>query len=264
MIAYSVHALERIQRRPRPIRETLNSENTMKLLGVSNAKTSKGESLGIMTGILYLAPHTVAGRNVCPFASKGCAASCLYTAGRGGFNSVQEARIRKTRDFFASPKRFVETLAEDVERLRRKADKQGLRPAVRLNGTADIPWENLGGQIGRNLMERFPDVAFYDYTKNPARAIAYGRGKLPTNYAITFSRSESNADAVINVLNTTANVAVVFTTKKNEALPVSWAGRDVIDGDLHDVRFLDPSNVIVGLRAKGDAKQDESGFVVAA
>jgi len=233
------------------------------LLGISNAKTSKGESLGILTGILYLAPHTIGGRNVCPFASAGCASACLYSAGRGAFNSVQHARIAKTKLFHADPKAFVEMLATDIAKLRRKAYKLGLMPAVRLNGTSDLPWENLKGELGLSLMERFPGVNFYDYTKNPARAIAYGRGEMPTNYHLTFSRSEANASAVAKVMETPCNIAAVFDTPKGKELPTYWAGRRVIDGDLTDVRFYDRSDVIVGLRAKGGAgKADESGFVI--
>jgi len=233
------------------------------LLGISNTKTSKGEDLGVLTGILYLAPHTIAGRNLCPFASAGCAAACLYSAGRGAFNSVQRARIAKTKLFHSNPRAFVEMLALDIAALERKAIKSGMTPAVRLNGTSDLPWENLKGEIGVSLMERFPSVQFYDYTKNPARAIAYGQGKMPTNYHITFSRSESNSGAVLSVIDTPTNVAAVFDTPKGQPLPFTWAGREVIDGDLTDIRFWDKSNVIVGLRAKGNAgKADESGFVI--
>jgi len=233
------------------------------LLGVSNAKTSKGEDLGVLTGILYLAPHTIAGKNLCPFASAGCAAACLYSAGRGAFNSVQRARIAKTKLFHSNPRAFVEMLALDIAALERKAIKAGMIPAVRLNGTSDLPWENLKGDLGISLMERFPSVQFYDYTKNPSRAIAYGQGKMPTNYHITFSRSESNAHAVLSVIDTVANVAAVFDTRKGEPLPATWAGRKVIDGDLTDIRFWDETSVIIGLRAKGNAgKADESGFVI--
>ena len=233
------------------------------LLGVSNAKTTKGEEYGVLTGILYLAPHTVAGRNICPHASKGCALACLYSKGRGAFNSVQKARIGKTQLFHANPRAFVEMLAEDIASLAKRAEKLSMTAAIRLNGTSDLPWENLKGELGVSLMERFPGVQFYDYTKNPARAIAYGTGKLPTNYHITFSRSESNAGAVISILDTTCNIAAVFDTKKGQPLPATWAGREVIDGDLTDIRFWDKAGVIVGLRAKGNsAKTDTSGFII--
>ena len=52
-------------------------------------------------------------------------------------------------------------------------------------------------------------------------------------------------------------VAVVF-----DEIPNTWEGMDVISGDDHDLRFTDPHGKIVGLEAKGKAKQDNSGFVV--
>lgn len=234
----------------------------MKLLTVDNAKTSKGESLGFLTGILYLAPSSLSGRNVCSHASQGCIDSCLFSAGMGAFSNVQDARIAKTRAFFANPKGFVEDLAKDIEALARKAAKLGFEPCVRLNGTSDLPWENLGGEAGVCLARRFPGIRFYDYTKNPARIRAFLAGRMPENYFLTFSRSECNGEVALELAKAGANVAVVFSTKKGEDLPKEWAGRPVIDGDLHDLRFLDGRGRVVGLRAKGQAKKDESGFVV--
>lgn len=234
----------------------------MQLLTQGDAKTSKGEAAGYLTGILYLAPFNLSGRNVCPHASEGCAAACLFSAGMGAFANVQDARIAKTKAFFRDPKAFVETLAQDIEALKRKAARLGLSPCVRLNGTSDLPWENLGGQLGVCLMRRFPEIAFYDYTKNPARVRAWLEGRMPANYSLTFSRSECNGETALELAKAGANVAAVFATKKGSKLPKSWAGRPVIDGDVNDLRFLDPKGRIVGLRAKGKAKQDESGFVV--
>ena len=86
---------------------------------------------------------------------------------------------------------------------------------------------------------------------------------MPVNYHVTFSRSEANSGAVLSVIDTVANVAAVFDTKKGQPLPATWAGRKVIDGDITDIRFWDETNVIVGLRAKGSmGKADESGFVI--
>jgi hypothetical protein len=234
----------------------------MKYLTTDNAKTSKGESSGVLTGILYLAPANESGRNVCPHASEGCRIACLYSAGMGAFDNVKLARIAKTKSFHANPRQFIEDLAKDIEALIRKAQREGLTPAVRLNGTSDLPWENLGGDLKVNLMNRFPEVPFYDYTKNPSRARAYAEGKLPSNYSLTFSRSESNEPIALQMLQIGVNVAAVFAVKKDEALPKSWGGRDIVDGDLNDLRFLDPKNVVVGLRSKGKAKKDESGFVI--
>ena len=43
------------------------------LLSVSqDSKTVKGEKLGYLTGILYLAPHKISGSNLCPHATPGC------------------------------------------------------------------------------------------------------------------------------------------------------------------------------------------------
>jgi hypothetical protein len=135
--------------------------------------------------------------------------------------------------------------------------------AVRLNGTSDLPWENLGGELGLTLMERHPDLTFYDYTKNPKRMYRYLAGVMPENYKLTFSRSESNEDLADKFVRRGGNVAVVFTTPKGNTLPETYLGRPVIDGDEHDLRFLDPRGVVVGLRAKGKAKTSRSDFVVA-
>jgi hypothetical protein len=233
------------------------------LITFDNAKTTKGESLGWLTGILYLAPYTLSGRNVCPHASPECIKLCLNTAGRGAMDPVQQARIRKTQLFHASPKAFVEALDGDIIRARRKADRLSMRLAVRLNGTSDLPWENLGGEKKRSIMLRHPDLTFYDYTKNPERMYRYLSGEMPKNYKLTFSRSESNEDAATAVTRLGGNVAAVFTTKKGRDLPDTYLGAPVIDGDTHDLRFLDPSGVVVGLRAKGKAKTSRSDFVIA-
>jgi hypothetical protein len=226
----------------------------------SNSKTVKGQKLGFLTAILYLAPSKESGKiNTCQFASLGCAAACLFTAGRGGFNSVKRARIQKTLEFADNPKNFIERLSVDILKAYNKAVKKGFILCVRLNGTSDLPFENLGGDIKRCLMHRFPLVQFYDYTKNPVKAIEYAQGKLPKNYHVTFSKSESNLEACKIVLAAGGSVAVVFSGKN---LPKKYLGFPVVNGDETDLRFLDKKNVIVGLFAKGKAKKDQSGFVV--
>jgi hypothetical protein len=224
------------------------------LLTIENAKTVKGESLGYLTGILYLAPYTESvafgGGNLCPMASAGCASACLFTAGRGRFAKVKDARIKKTLYFYQNRPAFMNDLRASINRIVRKAKKMGLIPAIRLNGTSDFAFFKTG------IMAEFPDIQFYDYTKVVSRIFE----PLPKNYHLTFSRSESNHVHVENVVsNSAANVAVVFSSKH---LPDSYLGRKVVNGDDHDLRFLDPSNSIVGLKAKGKAKKDNSGFVV--
>ena len=230
----------------------------MKLLTLSNTKTRKGEARGYVTFILHLAPGNLSGFNVCPGASKGCLASCLNTAGRGRFAPVQNARIAKTRRFFEDRAGFMADLAKDIAAAVRFADRRGLGLAIRLNGTSDIRWETVPVAGARNIFERFPAVTFYDYTK------LANRRNLPPNYRLTFSRAEHNDAKVPDAIGAGHNVAVVFDTGKTAELPRSYRGLPVIDGDADDLRFLDPAGVVIGLRAKGSAKSDRSGFVVAA
>jgi len=223
-----------------------------KLLTFSNAKTTKGEKKGYLTGILYLAPASTSGViNVCPKASEGCKKACLFTAGRGAYNNVQEARKRKTLEYYNDRDGFIETLLKDIDIARKVADKKGLTLVLRPNGTSDLPF------IGRKVAEANPDIQVYDYTK----VSKPWERQLP-NYRLTFSRSETNEAECIEALDHGINVAVVFSTKKGQALPETYLGRKVVDGDETDLRFLDETGVIVGLRAKGKAKQDTTGFVV--
>ncbi len=228
----------------------------MPLLTTSNTKTRKGEGAGYLTLILHLAPAKLSGFNVCPMATKGCAAACLNTAGRGRFAKIQTARIAKTRRFFEDRDNFMRELAGDIRAGIRKAEREGLILAVRLNGTSDIRWETISLEGARNIFEMFPGVTFYDYTKLP------NRRDLPPNYRLTFSRGEQSPDKVRDIIRGGRNVAAVFRVGRREELPLFWEGLPVIDGDRTDLRFLDPEGVVVGLRAKGAAPRDRSGFVL--
>lgn len=223
----------------------------MKLITVNNRKTVKGEKMGWLTGILHLAPYNLSGRNVCPFASAGCAKACLNTAGFGRYKNVQDARIDRTRLYFTQRAGFMAMLTLEIQALVRKGEREGMKVAIRLNGTSDLSVELWG------IMEQFPKVQFYDYVKVPARMIAYLKGQSPVNYHLTFSRSETNEATAQLIASMGGNVAVVFKT-----LPDRYLGKRVISGDDTDLRFLDPRGVVVGLTAKGRAKWDKSGFVV--
>ena len=223
----------------------------MKLLSTTNYKTSKGEKLGILTGILYLAPAKISGYEVCPMRSAGCTAACLYTAGMGAFSNVQQARIKKTKMFFEQREEFFKLLHKDIKSLIAKAKKENLVPAIRLNGTSDINW------VRFKIFEQYPEVQFYDYTK-----MLNHLTKDVANYHITFSKNESNDLDCKIALERGYNVAVVFNTKKGLSLPPFWNDYPVYDGDDTDVRFYDPNNHVIGLRAKGMAKKDNSGFVI--
>lgn len=221
--------------------------------GNTNAKTSKNE---LTTFILYLAPATsLPGFNLCPFASKGCTKVCLNIAGRGRFSNVQTARLNKTKFFAYDRANFYIQLCNEILTINSKAIKTGEKIAIRLNGTSDIDHIDLIQRFtGINVLS-LSNVIFYDYTKNPNHIKKY----IGTNYKLTFSRSENNDTKANEVLQAGGNVAVVFSGE----LPEFYKGYKVINGDLSDLRYFDPSNVVVGLKAKGPAKKDNSGFVVA-
>ena len=228
------------------------------LLSISaDSKTIKGEKIGYLTGILYLAPATVTKYNTCSMAKLAqCDKACLYSAGRGAFSNVQQSRIDKTLYFFEARDEFMLQLAANIAALIKKAEKLGLKPLVRLNGTSDIRWESVPFEYHANIMEAFPNVQFYDYTKDA------NRKDIPTNYDLTFSYSgvDSFAPYVKKAQSKGMRMAVVF--RKESTIPVFFKGIKVVSGDNSDVRHLDDQGVIVGLYAKGAAKHDTTGFVV--
>ena len=234
----------------------------------TNAKTNKSDKLGqYLTGIVYLSPYKKSGKNLCSHATLGCIFSCLDTAGRGQMSNVQKGRLRKSLLFLNNKQEYFNQLFLDISKLVNKCEKQGKKTAIRLNGTSDLPYENMLFGENNSIFDIFPDVQFYDYTKNIKR-IPRNSGysdtiglyrKFPTNYHLTFSYSETTTDDKIKALiSRETNVAVVFRNK----LPKTWKGFEVINGDLHDLRFLDKRGVIVGISAKGKAKKDTTGFVV--
>jgi hypothetical protein len=220
--------------------------------GATNAKTAKNN---IETYILYMAPaDMVEGFNLCPFASDGCKKSCLYSAGRGKFSNVQESRINKSKFWAYDRPTFYVQLTNEILKIQGQAVKKGATIAMRLNGTSDIDHIDLIKRYTGTDVLALSNLIFYDYTKNPNIVKKY----LGTPYKITFSRSEINETKVLDVLAIGGNVAVVF---KGE-LPDTWQGYNVINGDDTDLRYFDPVNVVVGLKAKGDAKKDTSNFVI--
>jgi hypothetical protein len=240
------------------------SHNIVKnLLSVGkDAKTVKGEVKGVLTGVLYLAPFNISGHQVCPKASEGCKLACLYTAGRGVYTNTQNGRINKTKWFFEDRESFMAAIVGNVESLIRKAKREGLLPAVRLNGTSDIAWEKIAvvrnGVRYASIMEAFEDVCFYDYTKILGRTKAIN---LP-NYDLTFSVSESNDKDALKALAQGYNIAVVMRVGRKETKPATWSGFPVIDGDETDLRFMDKKRGhVVALFPKGKARYDKLGFV---
>jgi len=224
--------------------------------GHTNAKTAKNE---IKTFILYLAPHTQnsTGVNLCPKASKGCALACLYNAGRGAFNSVQNARINKTNFYISDKALFIKKLAGEIIKETAKAKKKGEKIAFRLNGTSDQDFIYLLKKYaGLDIADLAPVSIFYDYTKILGKAKKYINHP---NYILTFSRAEDNEAQALEALSLGANVSAVFS----DQLPATYKGFKVVDGDTSDLVMLNHSGVILGLRAKGKkARLDTSGFVI--
>lgn len=237
---------------------------TNNLLAVStDAKTVKGVDNGVLTGIMYFAPHSLSGFQVCPKASPECKAACLYTAGRGVYNAVQQGRLNKTKWFFSERDTFMAKLVENIASLEKRAKKNKMVPAVRLNGTSDIAWEKIScvrdGKVYASVIDAFPNVQFYDYTKIIGRKRAL---QLP-NYHLTFSLSEENDSDAVLALQQGYNVAVVIKSKRKAEKPATWGGYPTVDGDVTDIRFRDPKGGhVVLLRAKGKAeKMQDGGFI---
>jgi len=218
------------------------------LLSTNNTKTMKGEKLGYMTYILYMSPFTdnSKGINVCSHATKGCAEACLVGSGFGGmYVNVKEGRRNKTEYFLSSRLEFLNQLKNEIGKAYLK-NKDKAIITIRLNGTSDIPYEKFKVFEGKNIFEIYPNIQFYDYTKNHLRF----EKELPKNYHLTFSRSEKNHDKAIEILNKGFNVAMVF-----DKIPTTFEGFKVISGDETDLRFKDEKGkkgkgVIIGLKYK--------------
>jgi len=219
-----------------------------------SAKTKKNK---VPTFILYLAPalQNSFNVNVCPKASKGCIKSCLFTAGRAKFiSTINKARTEKTDFMLFNPTKFYRKLAAEISYQYTVAFNEKI--AFRLNGTSDINhYQQIKRYANFDINNLPNNVIFYEYTKNLNQAFNWQKNYPRVN--VTFSKSENNWQECVLALNSGINVAVVFNQ-----VPESYKGYKVIDGDLSDERFNDQKGVIVGLKAKGEAKKDKTGFVV--
>lgn len=228
----------------------------------SNPKTAKQLDEYQLEGVILhlLSANQVAdaiGRRVtvCPMAERnGCASACLVNQGRGRMRSVYRGRLRRTRLYFEDRPEFMRQLRHELTTLERRARRKGRRPIARLDGTSDLG-------LALTLCREFPGITFYDYTKVYARAQRVLR-EAPANYSVCFSRGAGNEADALEYLRAGGTVSVVFRRRKGEPLPASWQGFPVIDGDAHDFRYMDPPGVVVGLRCKGSAIDDRTGFVV--
>ena len=222
-----------------------------KLLSAANHKQEKG--VGYRSVGLTLTPRATAhaGRNLCPFATPGCARSCFADFDRLAWPHVKRAAVARTLLLARHPELFQAMLRADIARELRCAGHQSL--VARLNVVSDVAWE----RECPGLFTDFPTVRFMDYTKDISRILDPGR---PANYHLTFSRSEFNEPDCRRALAASHNITVVFP---KPPFPVRFWDYPVIDGDRNDLRFLDPSPCIVALKAKGaGARRDSTGFVL--
>lgn len=254
--------------------ESLENNGTASyLLGIgSDAKTVKGFDRGFLTGILYLEPSDGSGVNLCKFSSLGCRSVCLKESGRLRMESVSAkkndtitGRMKRSYQLLTDKIGFLKQLHHEIELMVKRADKIGLIPAIRLNGLSDLKWES--------VINSFPSVQFYDYTKDENYYIKFQYGELPENYHLTYSISES--EDPIKLLesaqyhNKNISLAIPFfpesydrILKDGELFVNPRLSVPVIDGDKNDLRFTDPKTCIVALKAKGIALKVESyGFI---
>jgi hypothetical protein len=242
-------------------------------------KTIKGEKLGFLTAILYMAPaQQSAIVNLCKYASPGCLIACLYTAGRGKFTNTQISRINKTIWFVRFKAQFWTRAIRELNNLKNKAKRQGLTLVVRFNGTSDQPIERLkikgtnSDYDGLTILEAFEELQFYDYTKYPYSERP--NETIPANYHLTYSyHEETTPEQVTENLEHGRNVAVVMNVCKQDnrkscfttchcEFPKMWREYEIFPGDDSDVRILDPVGVIIALHAKGEARTDTTEFVI--
>jgi hypothetical protein len=235
----------------------------MKLLTTSNAKTIKGQKRGYQTYVMYLMPFSEYG-SLCPKATNGCKEACLVTAGRNRMQTPKLAKLKRTELFFTNRNLFFSLLKVEIEKAIKQAKNKNLIPVFRLNGTSDISFENfkIKDCDNKTIFDYFSGVQFYDYTKNYLRFSNFQK-PLPKNYHLSFSMGEVNdRKKMDNAINKLSNVKVYALKKDStyQSLEEFYNINNIADGDIDDLRFLDSSKN-VGLKAKGEAKKDTTGFV---
>lgn len=223
------------------------------------AKHIKSIEYNELVYTIYLAPADSSGYEVCPLRNIDCTNLCLHESGVNRMSMrdelINKSRIKKTQLFFEQREYFVKWMAYEIELTKTKAEKLGMSFSVRINNTSDInPLSFYLDVDGKklNILDLFPDVQFYDYTKVPNRTKLMS---LYPNYDLTFSFDGYNKETCLRMLEKGVRVAVVFNK-----LPETLWGYKVIDGDLYDMRYRDEKNVIVGLKFKKVRKKLNSEY----
>lgn len=250
---------------------TSNSTNYRTLLGQSH-KCDMGEGQGWKTKVQYLSPARdagIVGFTACPWASPGCAPGCIKTSGMMPYPTHIKVRQRRTLRWFLYPERTAEWLNLEISNHSKAAPLDGYGAAVRLDGTSEQHfWRN-------PHVDRTTSVKLYDYLKSGLTKTALRAHR--SGWHLTFSLSEKPASLLMSEAwaEHGVNTAIVVggpvgtSRKKNKLLAEAltergeFFGRQVIFGDSHDLRFLDPAaGGWLALGAKGQSRHDETGFVV--
>jgi len=219
----------------------------MKLLDTNGANTKIAKTNKEKT-IRYAGLSLMPNARLCAGSKAAkCLDACLKSAGRGAFNNVAQARQAKTEWLESDPIGFKAQLTKELSNFEALCKRTNVKPVVRLNTISDVDWSD--------IKKSFPSITFVDYTKIAARV-----AKMLPNERLIFSYSgaPSYVKQVSKALESPVPIAVVF----RGGLPSTFLGRPVIDGDVSDWDNANAGKVIIGLRAKGKAKKDNSGFVV--
>ena len=226
----------------------------MKTMSEANPKLIKCRGSGYLVAGLSLAPAKIASATSVCVDWKDCVKDCLFHQGRGRTEQTKNARIQRTLEYLHDPLAFINwRLVPDLAALERKADKLEMRAAARLNVFSDVRWE----KYREHLMDSFPNIQFYDYTKDYKRMLKWLDGELPENYFLAFSRTQSNEDKALTLLGLGACVAIVVDEAQKH-----WYTFPTVPGDDHDLIFLHGRSKVITLTPKGTAKENEEGFVV--
>lgn len=234
-------------------------------LSTQNPKTLKGVADGYITATLSFAPADISDTTVC-FNYKECRDTCLFHQGRGQMKNVRNARIKKTNLFFDNKEDAALEIHCEIRKINNRLKRIPNSPllAVRLNCFSDLKWEELRFDSlgGETLFEANPEVQFYDYTKIP-KGYRDAWEDMPINYHLTYSwdGTARGADYAQEILDMGYNIAVVLTkdnyklfiknlevTKGDSLRKHSYT---LMDNEVSDNRFLDPSPVILIGREKG-------------
>jgi len=234
----------------------------VKLL-TSNAKLEKCLEFGYLARGLQLLPGNKSGREFCPDRG-ACFATCLDTSGMGSFPGVKSARLERSKMFNQDRKIFLHLLNHELESLESTAHKRGLKPAARLNTFSDLPWE----EFARTVFADHPGVQFYDYTKSRERAARSLRDSTwPSNYDLTFSWSEKATHQFgTHYLKGGGRIAVVGRLKEDPphsprvVIPRFMRSHGQVDGDEHDLTFIQPKGCVLVLSPKGKLTQQQTRF----